>query len=264
MRRILLVLGGLTIAGAVSMARAPRASMVASRGLAPPRSFAPTPATTPDASNTAAPSTTAKRRDPDRATRPAKQWAFVADATDDACRSRLAETKATFQNLPDQDRPDGRGCGIPRGVLLTVGPSGVRYRPPLRVDCSFALRLAEIEKILHQEAERAFGQTVGGIGTLGSYNCRGVVGRLRGFSGGISEHGLGNAVDIAHVVLANGKQVNVLQHYLLEGRPEASMLQATVDRIWREADMRALGPAFDRAHRDHLHVDAGSRWWRLR
>lgn len=200
--------------------------------------------------------------DHDPATRPAKQWAFLEQATDDGCRERLAKTKARFQALPDQDAPNAQGCGIPRGVLLTVGPTGVGYSPPLRVDCSLALRLAEIEAILHEEAERAFEQNVIRVGTRGSYNCRGVVGRLRGWSGGISEHGLGNAVDVAHVDLASGKRVSVLAHYPDGSKAEGKMLRAVVRRIWEEADMRALGPEFDRAHRDHLHVDAGSRWWR--
>ena len=100
-------------------------------------------------------------------------------ASDDTCRERLAKTKAKFRALADRDRPNARGCGMPHGVGLIRGQSGLRYRPPLQVDCSFALKLGEIEALLQEEAKQRFGVEVLRVGTLGSYSCRSVVGRLR-------------------------------------------------------------------------------------
>jgi hypothetical protein len=195
-------------------------------------------------------------------TRPERQWRWIRNATDDGCRDRLRETEAKFHALDDRERPDPKGCGIPRGVILQRGPTGLRYSPPLRVDCSFALRLGQIETLLQEEAKAHFGAEVARVGTLGSYVCRGVVGRLRGWSGGISEHGFGNAVDVTHFDLVGGRRVSVLRHYPAAARDEGVFLRRIVGRVWRDLDMRALGPDFDPSHRDHLHFDAGSRWWR--
>src|SRR5688572_20555413 len=62
----------------------------------------------------------ARRADPapkdddaaDKLTRPERQWQFIRDATDDGCRARLATTQASFQALPDRERPNAKGCGI--------------------------------------------------------------------------------------------------------------------------------------------------------
>lgn len=208
-----------------------------------------------------------KDDDEHQESRPEKQWRWIRQATDDTCRERLAETKARFFALPDRERPGANGCGIPRGVLLRVGPTGVRYSPPIRIDCSFALRLADIESVLSEEASERFGAELVRIGTLGSYTCRGVVGWLRGWSGGISEHSFGNAIDVTHFDLSSGRRISVFRHYPRDRGPavtdEALFLREVVHRVWREHNLRALSPDFDTSHRGHLHFDAGSRWWLL-
>ncbi|MEM6791196.1 MAG: extensin family protein [Myxococcota bacterium] len=198
--------------------------------------------------------------------RPEKQWRWIREATDDTCRARLRDTAARFIGLPDRDEPNGNGCGIPRAVALIRGATGVRYQPAIRVDCSFALRLGEIETLMHEEAEARFGARVRAVGTIGSYACRDVRGRLRGWSGGISEHSFGNAVDVTHFDLDDGQRISVARHYPRDrkpaARPPGAFLRRVVARVWDEADMRALSPDFDRSHAGHLHFDAGSRWWR--
>lgn len=198
-------------------------------------------------------------------TRPERQWRHIAGASDASCREALAATSADFIALPDEATPNTRGCGMPRGVVLKRGVTGVRYSPPLRVDCSFALRLGEIERILAEEAEEHFQAKVLRIGHVGAYVCREVVGRLRGWSGGISEHSFGNAVDVTHFDLENGKRISVLHHYDSEAPailPYRTLLRDLHHRVRREAGMRALGPDFDASHKTHFHFDAGSRWWR--
>src|SRR4030095_16331856 len=88
--------------------------------------------------------------------RPERQWQWIREATDDTCRERLAETEARFFALKDRERPDAKGCGMPRGVVLRQGPTGVRYSPPIQIDCSFALRLGEIERAIQEEEKQRF------------------------------------------------------------------------------------------------------------
>src|SRR5690606_9428017 len=68
--------------------------------------------------------------------RPERQWRWIAQAAAASCREALAATKADFVALPDVAEPNAAGCGIPRGVLLKRGVTGMRYSPPVRVDCS--------------------------------------------------------------------------------------------------------------------------------
>jgi hypothetical protein len=201
----------------------------------------------------------------DPRTRPERQWDHIVQASGDDCRAKLTESGAKFRAVPDVGKPNRNGCGIPRGVLLTRGPTGIQYSPPLSIDCSLALRLGDIERVIQEEAEEHLGAPVVRITTLGSYACRGVVGRLKGWSGGISEHSFGNAIDLATFQTKKGKIASVLRSYQ-PGTPEPSsvegrFLRSVLRQVRKGAGLRVLGPDFDASHRDHFHVDAGSSPW---
>jgi hypothetical protein len=198
--------------------------------------------------------------------RPQRQWDHISARSTESCRARLEELGAKFQPLPEVTKPNARGCGIPQGIVLTQGPTGIRYSPAVSVDCSFALVLSEVERIIQEEAQTHLGSPIVRITHLGSYTCRGVVGRLRGWSGGISEHSFGNALDLATLQPKKGVIASVLHHYE-PGVPEPRtkqgvFLRALRKRIRNELSIRALGPDFDASHRDHYHLDAGSPIWR--
>jgi hypothetical protein len=101
----------------------------------------------------------------------------------------------------------------------------------------------------------AVGRTGGGVANLrvvASYACR-----TRNSQAGarLSEHAVGNAIDIAGIGLANGEELTVLDDWN-SGRE---------GRILREAHSSAcgtfgtvLGPNSDRFHRDHFHFDVAS------
>ncbi|WP_052376569.1 extensin-like domain-containing protein [Chondromyces apiculatus] len=201
----------------------------------------------------------------DRETRPARQWAYISTAAGETCREALKATGAKFRVLPDVTKPNRNGCGVPHGVLLTRGPTGITYSPPIQVDCSFALRLPEVERILQEEAKEHLGAELSRVVTLGSYACRPVVGRLAGRSGGISEHSFGNAVDIARFEPKRGRSASVMRDYQSGEEPKTEptrFLRDVVRRLRGEgAIRRVLGPDFDASHRDHLHLDQGTRWW---
>lgn len=202
----------------------------------------------------------------DERPRPQRQWDHVFAAGADACREQLAATGAKFQPLPDRARPDAKGCGIPHGVLLSRGPTGIRYSPPVSLDCSLALRLVAIEKVVQEEAEAHLQSPIQRVGTLGSYACRGVIGRLAGWSDGISEHSFGNAIDIMRFDPVKGRPASILRGYEMgvddPTTKEGRFLLAVARRLRREAGVRVLGPDFDASHRDHFHLDAGLPRWR--
>lgn len=195
-----------------------------------------------------------------------RQWDHVVGAGDSECRAKLEATGAKFLAMKDITAPNAKGCGIPRGVVLKRGPTGIQYSPPISIDCSLALRLVAIEKIIQEEAEATLGEPIVRASTLGSYSCRKVIGRLAGWSDGISEHSFGNAFDLASLQPKKGAAASLLRHYEPDAESpktkQGVFLRDVQHRIRRELRLRALGPDFDASHRDHFHIDAGSPRWR--
>ncbi|KYF60024.1 hypothetical protein BE08_18065, partial [Sorangium cellulosum] len=202
----------------------------------------------------------------ERPPRAQRQWNHIAAAAGADCRDALKSTGAKFRAMQDTQKPNKKGCGIPHGVLLTRGPTGIAYSPPLQIDCSFALRLVDIERVIQEEAEAHLGSPITRISTLGSYACREVVGRMRRWSEGLSEHSFGNAFDIARFTPKRGRAISVLRDYVLHGDEpstrEGHFLRGVTRRLRADgAASRVLGPDFDASHRDHLHVDCGTPRW---
>jgi hypothetical protein len=190
------------------------------------------------------------------------QWEHLAVEDGGACREALRKSGVRFRELPDRAAPDGKGCGIPHGVMVTRGPSGVTYSPPLVVDCSLAATLPAVEAIVQDEAQRHLGAPIVRIGDLGTYSCRSV----RGWAQRLSQHAMGNAMDLATFQPRRGRMVTVARDYVRQGdtpeKPEQRFLRAVYERLWSEAGLtRVLGPDWDRSHRDHLHLDRGLRFW---
>lgn len=99
-------------------------------------------------------------------------------------------------------------------------------------------------------ARAAHGASVTDVTVAASYACRPRNGR-RGAK--LSEHGLGNAIDVSGLTLSNGKTLSVEQDYygstfLKRIRSEACGVFKTV-----------LGPGSDASHRDHFHFDLANR-----
>ena len=139
-------------------------------------------------------------------------------------------------------------CGIERPVRITE-VAGVALSSPIRVNCQTASALADwTERHAKPAARSAFGKELTGMKSVASYACR-----TRNHRKGakISEHGKGNAVDIAGFTLAGGERISVLKGWQGRGR---DFLQ----QIWLKACSNfgtVLGPNADKYHRDHFHFD---------
>jgi hypothetical protein len=191
-----------------------------------------------------------------------RQWENLSSVDGAQCREELKKTGAVFRALRDRDKPDQNGCGIPHGVILTKGPTGITYAGPLMIDCSLALALPAVEKVIQEEAVKHLGEPITRITTLGSYSCRSV----RGWRERISQHALGNAMDMAAFSTKGGAKASVMRDYEVgveaPSTPRGRFLRAIYGRLWSEGGVtRVLGPEWDAAHRDHFHLDRGLRFW---
>jgi hypothetical protein len=151
----------------------------------------------------------------------------------------------------------------------------VRYRGAVRVHPAFVERLERFEQAVHDTAVEVYGRAPRRIQHAGTYSCRPV----RGRDSRISEHALGNAIDVRGfefgplprnareaapedlpVSLRRGFTVTVGRHWGGNGRngeTHERFLHTLTERLERDRVFRGMiGPA-DPRHANHLHLDAG-------
>lgn len=188
-------------------------------------------------------------------------WSMNAREDGASCRAELKAAGFKFSSLPDRSAVDKNGCGIPHGVIVTRGPTGIAYDPPVMVDCTMARALSSIEKIVQEESETHLHSKIGRIANLGAFACR-----PRNYRKGasLSAHAFGSAIDIAAFHPVKGTPAIVLRDYPDNPRATAAaegrrnFLHAVFRRFRREGDLTyAVGPDFNAIHRNHFHLDRG-------
>lgn len=146
----------------------------------------------------------------------------------------------------------------------------VRYHKPVKVYVGFRESLVRFEKIVEATALEVYGRKPARIRHIGTFNCR----RIRKFPDWLSEHALGNAIDVEgfdfgraskaertrapHPTLRGAFQVRVEKHWNKRGAvPEihARFLRRLTERLQEDKVFRVLlGPAYP-GHHDHFHFD---------
>lgn len=101
-------------------------------------------------------------------------------------------------------------CGTPAPILLKAVGSNPRVEisPPATVTCAVAAALsAWLDKTVQPEARAAFGAPAVKLANASSYVCRN---RYNGTETPLSEHALGNALDVSEFIFQSGERVTVL------------------------------------------------------
>jgi hypothetical protein len=166
------------------------------------------------------------------------------------CRAVLGEGGVRVVDHPEQTR--GEFCELRDVVTVTGGTTALRPRAPV-MTCRAALSFALWERHALQPAAREIlGSEVAAIDHYGTYSCRRIYGRGEGR---VSEHAAANAFDVAGFRLKDGRRVTVAADWADEGE-EGRFLRAVRDGACRTFSA-VLGPEYNAAHRDHLHLDRG-------
>lgn len=120
------------------------------------------------------------------------------------------------------------------------------------MSCALAERLDDFEReAVGPLALRYFGRPVTRIDHFGAFACRREsTGRNR-----LSQHALGNAIDIGGFELADGTTVTVAADWRAPG-PRRAFLRELARRACSYFSV-VLTPSSNAAHRDHLHLDIG-------
>jgi len=144
-----------------------------------------------------------------------------------------------------------RGCGISKPVRITA-VDGVTLSQPATLNCNTAKAL---KRWVNRSVKPTVGRLGGGVASLevvAHYACRS---RNNQPGAKISEHGRGNAIDIAAINLKNGVSLSVLTGW--NDRVQSKLLR----KIHGEACGTfgtVLGPRADKFHKDHFHLDVAN------
>lgn len=147
----------------------------------------------------------------------------------------------------------------------------VRYHKPVYVYDGFVSHLTRFETIVSEVAKEIYGRAPTRIVHVGTYNCR----RIRRYPDLLSEHGIGNAIDIEGFDFGRAKsaeerdtaphkrlwrpfRVRVDKHWdKSRGVQKLHALflrRVTEELISQDVFRVMLGPAYP-GHQDHFHFD---------
>lgn len=166
------------------------------------------------------------------------------------CLAGLGQTGMRFEALPD--RYLDQGCSNLNTVLVYAlradsGELGVSNMGP--VTCPVSAAFAAWARFgVDRAARQIFGSPLASIQTMGSYSCRDVAG-----TGRRSAHASAAAIDIGGFVLEDGRRVSVEAGW--NGNAQEREFLRTVQRSACRRFGTVLGPDYNAAHRDHLHVE---------
>jgi hypothetical protein len=169
------------------------------------------------------------------------------------CFTDLHREQVRFSPLPDRDY--GGGCIVTGAVeLLDIGVPVTNLKG-MRCPLARAF-IGWARNGVAPAAYQILGSELVRVESMGTYACRGIIGNGAASAGRISEHGLGNAVDISAFVLRDGRRITILDGWKSRDPKVREFLQV----IHKSACKRfrtVLSPDYNAAHRDHLHLDMG-------
>lgn len=166
------------------------------------------------------------------------------------CLSRLGQG-AEYSALPD--RYIDQGCTNLGTVQLAAlhadnATLGVSNLGP--VTCEVGQAFAGWARFgVDRAARQILGSGLRSIETFGSYSCRNVAGTNRR-----SAHSTGAAIDISGFVLEDGRRVMVKSAWFGGSEREREFLRVVQQSACKRF-ATVLGPDYNTAHHDHLHVE---------
>lgn len=171
------------------------------------------------------------------------------------CLSSLGASRANFTPLPDQYY--GAGCstlGTVRLASLRGEDASLGLSNLGPVTCPLASTFASWARFgVDRAAQQILGSALVRIETMGSYNCRNVAGSDRR-----SAHATANAIDVSGFVLADGRRITVRGDWKSQS-PRVRTFLTTIHSSACKRFGTVLGPAYNAAHQDHLHVELSGR-----
>jgi hypothetical protein len=179
-----------------------------------------------------------------------REAAFTLEGVSAPVRSCQIDPQGFGQAEPISDFRNGNGCGITNGYRV-FSVANINFSQAATVTCNVAGTLNNwIGQSVQPAARQIYGSQVVSFKVAASYACR-PRNNVRGAK--LSEHGFGNAIDLAGFTLADGREINVLRDYY--GNSQDQQFLRTIRAQACGPFHTVLGPGSDANHRDHIHLD---------
>ncbi len=152
------------------------------------------------------------------------------------------------------DIDERNGCMVENAWRMRL-VAGVSFSQPAVVNCGVVSPLNDwMANKVQPAAQSAFGESVVSVDVLASYSCRP---RNNRDGAKMSEHGFGNAIDVAAFTLESGRKISVEQGFWGSRRDSRFLQQVRADAC--QDFSTVLGPGSDSHHKDHFHLDLANR-----
>jgi hypothetical protein len=175
-----------------------------------------------------------------------------AQAEASQCLQRLSEGLAAAKALPPI--VGAGGCGVADAVRLEAVITRTGRRVALQPAADLRCSMAEaVVQWVREDVVPALGgdlAPLAAITTAAAYECRG---RNRVKGAQLSQHGLGNALDLRALKLADGTILT------LTDRSASKELRLKLQETACDRFTTVLGPDSDGYHEDHIHLDLAQR-----
>jgi hypothetical protein len=175
----------------------------------------------------------------------------VAGPEDTACLARLRALGVAFTK---EAAIEEGVCFVPHPLKVSSLGSGVEIAPDAILNCATAEALARWTKdVLVPRARELIGATPIRIVHGSTYVCRT---RNNQPDAKLSEHAVGNAVDISSIVFAEREPLDIHDRELTspDGRFQIAIRSGSCDYF-----TTVLGPRSDESHALHFHFDLAER-----
>lgn len=185
-----------------------------------------------------------------------------------AAERTSAEGAYSLDELSRTIVPTGK-MHCPKVEMTRYKGDTLRFHKPVYIYKDFQAPLQELESIAVEVATEVYGRAPRKIVHIGTYNCR----RIRKIPDLLSEHGLGNAIDIEGFDfgpaasgderarapsrrLRRSFQVRVAKHWDNDKSAQHAVFLRRFTEVLLERDVFRvyLGPAYP-GHQDHFHFD---------
>ncbi len=177
--------------------------------------------------------------------------AIAPRADERQCLAALGDRHAGFTPLPD--RYFAPGCAAINTVrLFSLGGdrAEIEVSNLAQVGCPIANLFANWVRFgVDRAARQILGSPLARVETMGSYACRTIAGTDH-----LSAHATASAIDISGFTLADGRRVTVVGGWYGGGADERLFLR-TIHHSACQRFGTVLGPDYNAAHRNHLHVE---------
>ena len=174
-----------------------------------------------------------------------------------ACRLELRRLGAVYREIPAITDPAQRDCGIARPLELTEILPGIALEGGAAMRCDAARALAHWMRdvVVPSAGHLPNSPRLTSLALGTTYHCRGVLGN--GTPQNLSEHAVGNAIDIAAFGFDDGSRIEIAPP-----GDRGDMAVAFQNAVQGAACLffsTVLGPGSNAAHDDHLHLDIKAR-----